>query len=342
MISPFGRLRDGREVEVVQLGSGQGLQAEILTYGGILRRLSLPTKRGRCELVLSLPDLAHYENDRAFLGQLIGRFGNRIAAGAFELEGSRYRLSVNDGVNHLHGGAGGFGRCLWRLLDLHSGPAPALRLGLHSASGDQGYPGNLEVTATYTLLDNELRLDFEARCDAATPLNLTFHPYFNLAGEPNRPVDGMLLRIPGARFLPVAAGLIPTGEQAPVEGTPMDFRTSRAIGRRDVDAHAQLMAGSGYDHCWVLDDPRDCDAELTSPFSGVRMSVHSNLPGLQFYGGQGLPAQHPGLHGVCLEPQGFPDAVNQPGFPSAILRAGELRRASIRYRFGYATAQDNY
>jgi aldose 1-epimerase len=333
VIGAFGTLRDGRAVELVKLGTEQGLQAEILTYGGILRRLSLPAKRGRCELVLSLPDLAHYENDSAFLGQLIGRFGNRIAGAGFELDGHRYRLSPNEGANHLHGGAVGFGRCLWRLLDLQSAPVPALRLGLHSPAGDQGYPGNLEVTATYTLLDDELRLEFKARSDAATPLNLTFHPYFNLAGEPNRPVEEMLLRIPGEQFLPVGAGLIPTGELIPVAGTPMDFRASRAIGRPDVGTDAQLAAGAGYDHCWVLDAERDCDAGLMSPCSGVSMSVHSSLPGLQFYAGQSLPRQHPGLNGICLEPQGFPDAVNRPGFPAAILRAGECRVVSIHYRF---------
>jgi aldose 1-epimerase len=334
MIQAFGALRDGRAVEAVTLGMPDGLQAEILTYGGILRRLTLPGPSGKQDLVLSLPDVEAYERDNAFLGILVGRFANRIAGARFELDGQQHVLAANEGRNHLHGGQLGFGKRLWRVLDAQSQPAHRLRLGISSPAGEEGYPGNLDATAEFTVVADELTLRFEARCDRSTPLNLTWHPYFNLSGDRSRPVDEQTLRMPASRYLPVAdSELIPTGELADVAGTPFDFRRERPLRAPEPSSHPQLIIGRGYDHCWVLDAERDCDAELHSPHSGVTMSIHTERRAIQFYGGQGLPAQHPRLNGVCLEPQDFPNAPNEPRFPAAILKAGKPYTATFRYRF---------
>jgi aldose 1-epimerase len=334
MRSSFGRLTDGRDVEVITLGTAAGLQAEILTLGGILRRLTLPTPAGRRNVVLSLPNAASYESDRDFLGQLIGRFANRKGGAAFRLDGTEYRLSANNGKNHLHGGELGFGRCLWRVLELGPLSEPRLLLGLHSPAGDQGYPGSLDVAAEFTVRERDLQLRLTASSDAATVVSLTYHPYFNLSGEPVRPVGEMSLRIAAQCYLPVGdEQLIPTGEIHPVAGTSFDFRNQRAVQSPPAAEHEQLGHGHGYDHCWVLDPVRDCDAELSSPHSGIIMQVRSSLPGLQFYGGQGLIRSHPGLSGVCLEPQLLPNSPNQPGFPTPVLRPGERYEARICYRF---------
>jgi aldose 1-epimerase len=336
MMEPFGNLSDGRPVEAVTLGAPGELQAQILTYGGLLRRLIVPTRSGLRNVVVTLPDLDAYANDPTFQGILVGRVGNRIANARFELDGRTYRLAANNGANHLHGGMLGFGKKVWRVLDLQNGPRHRLTLGLRSHAGDEGYPGNLDAIAEIALEGLELRLRFEARCDEATPLNLTYHPYFNLSGDAKRSVDEMLLRMPAGGYLPVRdSQLIPTGEIASVEGTPFDFRLRRAL-KPPVSFHPQLAYGGGYDHCWVLDPSRNCDAELHSPHSHLTMTIHSDRPGIQFYGGQYLPAAHPGLCGICLEPQGFPNAVNEPAFPSVILRAGEIYDSTFRYRFAQA------
>lgn len=319
-IRAFGTLADGRQVDAITLGSPDGLQAEILTYGGLLRRLTFPVGGVRLDLVVSLPDLAAYVADRTYQGVIVGRCANRIAGAGFELHGRRHRVTDNERGNHLHGGALGFGKRLWRVLDLQQGAQARLVLGLDSPAGEEGYPGNLQVTAEFHLEAHELQLRFTARSDAATPLNLTYHPYFNLSGDARRGTGEHRLRINASRFLPVQdASLIPNGELAPVAGTSFDFRTPRPLHPPPASAHPQLAIAGGYDHCWVLDDGRDCDAELHCPASGLTLSVRSDRPGLQFYAGHGLAGSHAGLHGVCLEPQGFPDAVNQHHFPPVIL-----------------------
>jgi aldose 1-epimerase len=334
MMRPFGTLRDGRTVDVITLGAADGLQAEVLTYGGILRRLTLPARHGPRDLVLSLPDLDAYVRDSAFLGVLVGRFANRIAQARFELGGRQHRLTANDGPHQLHGGTAGFGKRLWRVLAVQQSPRPQILLGLTSTDGEEGYPGNLEVTAQITVEPSELLLRFEARADATTPLSLTWHPYFNLSGDPVRPVGDQLLRLPASRYLPVIdSALIPTGEIAQVAGTPFDFRALRPLQPPALASHPQLQKGSGYDHCWVLDSGRDCDAELQSAHSGITLRLHSERPAIQFYGGQMLPGAHPGVSGLCLEPQDFPNAVNEPHFPPALLQPGETWRSAFRYRF---------
>lgn len=336
MIRDFGNLSDGRSVKSIRLGSVDGLQAEILSYGAILRRLSVPTRQGRRELVVTLPSLASYELDRAYVGQLLGRCSNRIAGAAFTLQGRQCRLSANDGVNQLHGGAGGFGRCLWEVIEAAGSKSVATRvvLGLHSRAGDQGYPGNLQVRAEFTAGASELELNLESHCDEATPLSLTYHPYFNLAGVSGYPVADMQLRIASSGYLPVRdSQLIPEGTIAPVADSPFDFRMPRSVQAPAVSTHAQLAHGAGYDHCWVLDPAREWDAELHSQHSGIGLQLRSDSPALQFYDGHGLGRDNPGVSGICLEPQQYPNAVNEPGFPRAILQPGQTFRTRIVYRF---------
>jgi aldose 1-epimerase len=327
MIEAFGVLDGTREVQAITLGVQGGLQAEVLTLGGILRRLVFPSRGVMRELIITLPDLDTYLRDTTFQGILVGRVANRISGARFDLKGREYRLTANDGPNHLHGGHLGFGKRLWRVLGLQRAPRYRLLLGLSSPDGEEGYPGNLEVTVEFTVDGSELRVQFEAQCDEATPLSLTYHPYFNFA-------DDMDLRISASRFLPVKdARMIPTGKLTPVEGTPFDFRSPRSVVPPTQPSHPQLTYASGYDHCWALDYPRDFDAELHSAANGVRMTVRSDRPGLQFYGGQHLQGTYPELRGICLEPQGFPNAVNERAFPSSTLEAGATYQSTFSYRF---------
>jgi aldose 1-epimerase len=328
----FGRLEDGRSVDAITLGAPDGLQAEVLTYGAILRQLSIPVDGRRQALILQLPGIEQYERDSAFMGPVVGRFANRIAAGRFAIDGQAHQLTCNENGNHLHGGAHGVGRRLWRMLEpphRDSAGQAGLRLGLHSPPGEEGYPGSLDITLELSIRCNALHVDFTAHSDAPTPVNLTWHPYFNLGGS----AEAHWLRIPASRFLPVGPGLIPTGEIAPVQGTPFDFRASRPIAPPPLHSHPQLSPGGGYDHCWVIDADADCHCELRSPQGDITLTMSASGPGLQFYGGQFLARTHPGIgSGLALEPQGLPDAPNHPAFPDSILRPGSTYRASIEYR----------
>jgi aldose 1-epimerase len=332
----MGRKRDfgtmgGAQVHAYALDAGSGLVAEVLDQGGILARLELEGAHGRVPLVLGLDRAQAYFDDPAYLGIVVGRYGNRIAGARFELDGASHRLSANEGVNHLHGGHLGFGRRLWQVLD-HADDR--LALGYRSPAGEEGYPGNLDIRATYQLQGRRLRLELEAACDAATPFNPTHHPYWNLAGDPAVPAAAQCLQVPASGYLPVDPDLIPLGEVARVAGTPFDFRTARSLDAAAAAGHPQLEQSGGYDHCLVLDEPREAGATLYSPHSGIAMAIHCDAPALQLYGGQGLDRQHPGIgRGLCLEPQDFPDAPNQPQFPPAVLRPGMLYRRVIEYRF---------
>ena len=326
VIRHFGRLGDGRNVEAITLGGPEGLQAEVLTYGGILRRLSFPVGGERRELVLALDGLEQYEQDRAYVGPVVGRFANRIAQGSFAIDSHAYQLTRNENPNHLHGGTAGTGKRLWQVLQAS---ADTLTLALHSPAGEEGYPGNLDITLELSLLPDALRISFTALADAPTPVNLTWHPYFNLGGM----ASSHWLRIPASHYLPVGPGLIPTGSIASVEGTPFDFRAGRILMPPPLHTHPQLSLGGGYDHCWVLDDEADCHCELRSPRGDITLRMEGSGPGLQFYGGQFLSKAHPLTgSGLALEPQGLPDAPNHPGFPDSILRPGGIYRASINYR----------
>ena len=299
---PFGRLEGGRPVHAWQLGEADGLSAEILDLGGIL----------------------------------VGRFGNRIGGASYALDGRQQHVTANEGRNHLHGGAYGFGRRLWTV---EAYDADRFMLRYRSPDGEEGYPGNLEVTATYRLQGSRLRLDFEATSDAPTPFNPTHHPYFNLAGDPSVPASAQWLQVPASGYLPVDSALIPLGDVAGVDGTPFDFRAARTLDAAFDAADPQLRTGGGFDHCLVL-DARGINAgaartaTLYSPHSGIAMRIDSDAPALQLYDGHALDRQHPGIgRGLCLEPQGFPDAPNRPGFPDAILRPGTVYRRGIEYRF---------
>jgi aldose 1-epimerase len=328
----FGRLKDGTPIEVLTLGNPAALQARILTYGGILQRLTLPGKAGSQELVLSLPDLDAYVCDRAFMGCVVGRFANRIAGASFELDGTRFRVTANEGANHLHGGRLGFGKRIWSVLDFTPGTPARLRLGLRSPDGEEGYPGSLEVSAEFVVTGERLTLRFEATSDAPTPINLTYHPYFNLGGG----FEGEhFLRIPAERYLTVTdRDLIPSGELCPVQGTPFDFRQSTPLHLPAAASHPQLIIASGYDHCFARNTSTDEAAILRSECSGITLRLRSDQPGLQFYGGQALPQQYPQLrHGISLEPQRFPNAPNEESFGCSILRPGEIYSHSLMYQF---------
>jgi aldose 1-epimerase len=334
-VRSFGMLEDGRNVEAITLGEADGVNVEVLTYGAILRRLSVPVRGVRRDAVLHFDRLEHYERDRAYVGPVVGRFGNRIAQGRFTLDGVAHQVTTNEGANHLHGGALGFSKRLWRVLE--TGNGPRVVLGLQSPAGEEGYPGNLDVTLELEVKHDALKIRFGARSDAATPVNLTYHPYFNLAGPPGPARTAAIdhwLRIPASHYLPVGPGLIPTGEITPVAGTPFDFRSSRRLEPPSPASHPQLALGGGYDHCWLLDPQADCACELSSPNRDLTMTVRGNGPGLQFYNGQFLSRAHPALgSGVILEPQGLPNAMNEPSFPNVILRPGENYRAKIEYQF---------
>ena len=329
-MNSFGLLADGRSVEAITLGNPAGLQVEVLTYGAILRRLTYPVRGLRRDLILHFHRLEEYERDRAYVGPLVGRFGNRIGNSSFELDGSRHRVIANEGVNHLHGGALGFGKRLWRVLEVHE---QRVLLGLKSPAGEEGYPGTLDARVELEIEHDSLKITLGARTDAPTPVNLTYHPYFNLAGDFNQPATDQRLRIPAAHYLPVAAGLIPTGELAAVAGTTFDFRRSRRLRPPAVGSHPQLELAGGYDHCWALAPDADCACELSSPNGDLTLTMLGSGPGLQFYNGQFLAQTHPRIgSGIILEPQGFPDSVNQPRFPDCIARPGVPWRATIEYR----------
>ena len=337
MIRFFGHLPNGQEVEVHTLGSDDGLKAEILTLGGTLRSLSLPPKENqggkRIPLVLSLPDLPAYLADTSYLGQLVGRYGNRLGGAAFELDGRQYRLTANNGRNTLHGGATGFGKYVWKVLDSSGGKTSYVKLGHHSPAGINGFPGNLEVTALISVHENTLTLAYEATTDAPTPLSMTWHPYFTLSGDPRTSIDEQYLTIAASHYLPVNELRVTTGEIASVDGTPFDFRKSKTVRVPPPSAHPQIRLATGYDHCWVLDQDATVAAELYSPASGVRMSVKTNLPGLQIYDASHLKVAYPGWHALCLEPENFPNAPNHAHFPSSILRPGETHRSFMSFFF---------
>ncbi|HEU5134755.1 MAG TPA: aldose epimerase family protein [Steroidobacteraceae bacterium] len=341
MMKPW-RLPDGRLVDRFTLGGKDGLQAEVLALGGILRSLTLPPteKSGgrRIPLVLSLNQMTQYLADTSYLGQLVGRYGNRIGGAAFELDGKRYALTANNGANTLHGGETGFGKYLWKVLGSGGGKTSYVKLGHLSPAGTNGFPGNLEVTALISVFENTLTLAYEATTDAPTPISLTWHPYFALSGDPRTGIDEQVLTIAASHYLPVNKSRVTTGEIAPVDGTPFDFRKPKSVRVPPASAHPQIALATGFDHCWVLDKPSASSsgpvvAELYSPASGVRMSVKTNLPGLQIYDASHLKVAYPGLHALCLEPENFPNAPNHAHFPSSILRPGEIHRSFMSFSF---------
>ncbi|MDP4005673.1 aldose epimerase family protein [Methylobacterium sp. NEAU K] len=345
----FGTLPDGSKVEEVTLANGKGVIARVISWGAILRTLEVPDRAGKtADVVLGYNDLAGYLAKPKYFGASIGRYGNRIRAGRFSLDGHAYTLATNDGSNSLHGGTAGFDKKLWTITEVKGGATPSVSLRYVSPDGEEGYPGTLTVTATYTLDDtNTLTVAYRATTDKPTIVNLTNHSFFNLAGEGSgRSILDNVLTIPAERYTPVDATLIPTGEQVAVAGTPFDFRTPRVIGARIRDGRdLQIVRGRGYDHNWVVTNVPTAETHLAArvedPESGRVLEVASNQPGVQFYAGNFLDGTAVGKSGLAyrqsdalaLEPELFPDTPNQPAFGSARLDPGATYRNVIAYRF---------
>ena len=342
--APFGKTADGTPVEIYTLRNNKGMEARIMTYGGIVVSLKVPDKNGNFgDVVLGYDNLDDYLKNNPFFGALVGRYGNRIAKGKFTLDGKEYTLAPNNAPNNLHGGPVGFDKKVWKATTLLTADGPTLQLTYLSQDGDQGFPGNLNVTATYTLTDdNGLQLDYTATTDEATLCNLTQHSYFNLAGKGD--ILDHLVFINADKFTPVDNTLIPTGELKPVAGTPFDFRTATAIGARINADDEQIKFGNGYDHNWVVNKPLGklgLVARVTEPATGRAMEVWSTEPGVQFYTGNFLDGTITGKggwvyqrrSGFCFEPQHYPDSPNHPRFPSAVLKPGQTYENTIIYKF---------
>jgi aldose 1-epimerase len=331
--------------EVYSLRNRAGMEARIATFGGTVMSLHVADARGNFDdVVLGHENIEDYPGHSPYFGCLIGRYGNRIAKARFSLDGKEYKLAANDGPNSLHGGLKGFDKVVWAARPVQSDLGPALELTYLSPDGEEGFPGNLTVTARYTVTeDNGLRVDFTATTDKKTIVNLTHHSYFNLAGKGD--ILGHQVLLNAKRFTPIDASLIPTGELCPVAGTPFDFTLSTPVGARIDVEEEQLRRGGGYDHNWVIDKPlgelglvgRVCEAG-----SGRTMDVLSTEPGAQFYTGNFLDGTITGKRGwkytkraaLCIEPQHYPDTPNQPGFPPATLSPGVTYKNTIIYKFG--------
>jgi len=338
----------GTPVDEVTLKNSHGVELHAISYGGIITSLKVPDRAGKPgDIVLGFDKPESYWADPPppFFGAIVGRYGNRIGKGKFTLDGKPYSLATNNGVNHLHGGNKGFDKVLWAIATKDAPEGSQAIFSRTSKDGEEGYPGNLQVRVTYTLTEkNELIVDYHATTDKATPVNLTQHSYFNLAGEGTGDILGHQLTIDADRYTPVDDTLIPTGELAPVQGTPFDFRQPTAIGARIDQDNPQLKNGKGYDHNWVLTRKGtglQHAARLTDPKSGRTMDVATTEPGLQFYSGNFLDgtikgkAGHVYAHrsGLCLETQHFPDSPNKPNFPSTILQPGKAYESRTVFTF---------
>lgn len=337
--APFGSLPDGTAVDIYTLVNARGLKARIMTYGATIVSLELPDRAGAfADCVLGYESLDGYLKSSPYFGSIVGRYGNRIAKGRFTLDGKAYTLAANNGENHLHGGLKGFDKVVWTAEPFQEASGVGLKLGYLSRDGEEGYPGSLNVTVVYLLTnDDELRIDYEAVTDKATPVNLTSHSYFNFTGGA-RDVLAHELMLAAEEYTPVDAGLIPTGRIDIVGGTPMSFRESTAIG-----AWIDRVEG-GYDHNYVLTSgggTMALAARVHEPTSGRVMEIWTDQPGIQFYSGNfldgtitGKAGRVYGKHwGFCLETQHFPDSPNRPNFPSTILRPGETYRTRTVHKF---------
>ncbi len=329
-----------QQAKVFHLTNSKGMEVEISSFGGVISKLVVPDRDGNLEnVVLGYENIADYDVNQYFFGAAVGRYANRIAQGKFELDGTSYQLAKNNGENHLHGGPISFNRKHWDADYIEGEKSMKVRMTYLSPDGDQGYPGNLNTVLTFELTeDNKLLLEFEAETDKPTILNLTHHGYFNLSAL-KEDILGHELVIHADKYTPIDAGLIPTGELAPVEGTPFDFRTSQQIGSRIGETD------SGYDHNFVIKEQHSDElikmAELYHPGSGRAMEVYSDAPAVQFYSGNFLDGAQT-THGVtynqhigmCLEPQTFPNSPNEPTFPTSRLNPGEKYTHRIQYHFG--------
>jgi len=337
-------------MDAYTLRNANGMTVRFVAYGGRVVSVEVPDRTGRlADVVLGYDTLDDYAADRFYVGALVGRYANRIAKGRFTLDGRVHTLTVNDGPNHLHGGRRGFHRVPWTVTPFEDSGATGAVLSYTSVTGDEGYPGTLSVSVIYTLTDdNELVFDYAAIADEATPVNLTHHGYFNLAGHDRGDIRAHELTLAASRYTPVDATLIPTGELRDVAGTPFDFRAAKAIGAGLDGDDAQLRIAGGFDHNFVL-DRAEGDGELAlavrvhEPVSGRVLEIHTTEPGLQCYSGQALGGAvgkggvtYGAFAGMALETQHFPDSPNQPSFPSTILRPGAGYTSKTVYRFTVA------
>ena len=343
----FGELPDGREVELFTLTNVHGIQVRAMTYGAIITSIQTPDRAGkRADIVLGFDSLAGYVAGSPYFGAVVGRYANRIARGQFTLDGVTYHLARNNGPNSLHGGARGFDKVLWTAEPFQNDSTSGVMFRYESPDGEEGYPGSVSVQVTYTLANtDELIVAYEASTTKPTPLNLSQHTYWNLHGDGQGTILDHLLTLNASAFTPVDSTLIPTGQLAPVTGTPFDFRQPTAIGARIGDADEQLRFGRGYDHNWVLDPAAPGAltpaARLEDPVSGRRIDIKTTEPGVQFYSGNFLDGTIKGKDGrvyehrtgLCLETQHFPDSPNHPNFPSTILRPGQRYRSQTVMAF---------
>jgi aldose 1-epimerase len=341
--SSFGKLSTGEEIDLYTLANDNGFSVEILTWGGIIQTIKAPDKNGVSDdLVLGYDTLDQYEARHPFFGTITGRFANRIAKGIFTLDGETYTLAVNNGVNHLHGGLNGFDRKVWSAQAEQHNDSVNLVLNMTSPDGDEGYPGEVKAQVTYSVgYANQLRITYRATTNKPTPLNLTNHSYFNLAGHSSGSVLDHSLKLFAHSYLPVDETQIPTGEIAEVANSPFDFLNPITIGARIASV------GIGYDHNYIIDgDPEELRpvAHISEAKSGRTLTVTSTKPGAQFYTGNHLRDQrgkngavYQKHSGFCIETQYFPDSINQPNFPSCVLRPGEVYEHETVFGFGVHT-----
>ena len=336
-IDTFGRLRDGRAVRRATLSAPDGLVVEIIEYGARLRGITVPRPgREAVQALLGYATLAEYEKDDAYLGAAIGRCANRTAI----IPTTPYPLTRNEGRHHLHGGTGGVSRAVWYMTDIDDGAAPRIRLDHRSADGEDGYPGAVDF-ALEIALDGAMgvRTTITATGDVATPVDLTLHPYFNLTGNPQGAIDDHELWLPAGNILELDDERIPTGRALPVADTPFDFRKPVAIGARIDADDPHLRLTGGYDHYWIA-DAMPVRAALSCPASGVSLELTSNQPGLQFYSGNHLRSPAGVRRGLCLEPHGFPNAINIPDFPDPVLQPGTVYRHETVFAFAAGRGGD--
>ena len=342
----FGKTSDGIDISRYTLKNSSGMEVSIINYGGIITSWKVKDRDGNYkDIVLGFNDLLDYESSSPYFGALIGRYGNRIKEGKFNLDGVEYTLAVNNGENHLHGGLKGFDKVIWDIKEEENESSASLVLSYISKDMEEGYPGNLDVKVTYTLTnEDELKVRYEADTDKKTVVNLTQHSYFNLSANLGRDILGHQITIDADSFLPVDTTLIPTGELRDVERTPFDFRESKRVGDDINELDRQLTFGNGYDHCWVLNNQDEgirFVASAYDPLSGRLLEVFSDQPGIQFYSGNfldgTLKSKDGGSYvfrsGFCLETQHYPNSPNQKSFPTVILNPGEKYDTETIFRF---------
>ena len=349
--SVFGKMPDGKEAKIFTLTNADGMTAKVTEYGAILVSITAADKDGKfADITHGYDTLEGWLGNTSYFGATVGRFGNRIANGKFELDGKTYELATNNDPGGipcaLHGGIKGFDKVLWKGEGFEEEGARGVKLTYVSADGEEGYPGELSVEVTYTLTDdNELIWEAAATTDAPTVLNIVHHSYWNLSGDPTTSINDHELTLYADEYLPTDAGLIPTGKGAPVAGTPMDFTKATVIGERVEEDFEALELGGGYDHAWVLNGTADGElwkaAKVSDPETGRVLEISTNQPAVQFYGGNFLDGTASGKGGIayekrtalCLETENWPDAPNNPNAPSAVMKPGEKYHHKMVHAF---------